>query len=347
MGMDADPREDDLWVALDRYVAGDAHPEEIERVRRWLGADPSRQQVVDDIRRFYDIGGRRPPMRTADDAWRAAAQAMRPARPVAPQLTPRRWNAPLSAAAAVVLVALGVAVAPRIQRTLERGHSQVAVSPAPARVFATQRGQRAEIRLTDGTLVTLAAESRLTIPAAFDSLDRAVVLEGQGYFDVASDTARPFVVRTHTAVVRDLGTRFNVRAFANESKVRVVVTQGKVELGHILSFADSARALVAGDLGMVDENGTVAVSKGVDTTHFVSWTRGVLAFDRTPVPEALADFARWYDLEVHLSDPSLKKLTLTVSLRNRSLAEALDVVALLLHADVARNGRVVTLTSSP
>ena len=66
--------------------------------------------------------------------------------------------------------------------------------------------------LADGSRVVLGPDSRLTVPADFGSGARAVELEGDGYFDVRHDAAKPFAVRVGQALVEDVGTTFRVES---------------------------------------------------------------------------------------------------------------------------------------
>jgi transmembrane sensor len=189
--------------------------------------------------------------------------------------------------------------------------------------------------------VVLAPETRLVVPATYDSVARTVVLDGQAYFDVVHDDSKPFAVRAGAAYVRDLGTRFDVRAFPDQGAVRVVVTEGKIRLGRQAS--DTGSLVAAGSVANLPATGVPDVTTGIDTTRFVSWTRGVIVFDRTPVREVIAELARWYDIDVRLEDEALSSRTLTATLRDHSLAEVLHLVGLGLDARVERRDRVVLL----
>ena len=57
---------------------------------------------------------------------------------------------------------------------------------------------------------------------------REVELEGEAYFAVVHDAARPFAVRAHGAVATDVGTAFDVRAYPEDAGARIAVTEGAV-----------------------------------------------------------------------------------------------------------------------
>src|SRR5207249_8570908 len=85
------------------------------------------------------------------------------------------------------------------------------------------RGRRAAIEFTDGTRIVLSADSKLRVPADYGVTARAVYLAGEAYFAIAPDASNPFAFHDGPGVIWDLGTRFGVRAYADEPEVEVVV----------------------------------------------------------------------------------------------------------------------------
>ena len=92
------------------------------------------------------------------------------------------------------------------------------------------RGGEYSLVLADGTKVWLNAQSTLRFSYPFDSL-RTVYLEGEAYFEVAHNTEKPFEVRTGENTVRVLGTKFNVRAY-KEQTYQVTLMEGKVKVNN-------------------------------------------------------------------------------------------------------------------
>ena len=174
-----------------------------------------------------------------------------------------------------------------------------------------------------------------------------VELEGEAYFVVRHDTARPFVVRTAHGTTEDLGTQFDVRAY-REEHLQVVVAEGRVVL------RPTARAGAAAPLtlrprerGVIDSRGTLSRTRGIPVGQYVSWTRGVLWFHEAPLRSVTAQLGRWYDLDIAVSDTSLAAETLTMSFGSQSADEALATLAKVLDVRFTRAGRSVLLISSP
>ncbi len=337
-----------------RWLAGECTAAEEAVIRDWLAADPRARTTVAALRKAMDLNHPVPEDWDSHAAWPRMADAtgIVPPRAAPPRLAPplslvpetgghRRWwtrSARGLQVAAAVLVAVGGTLL--LEHTARRQVAPPAASAA--REFSTARGQRLELRLADGTRVTLGPASRLAVPAAYGVAERRVRLDGEGYFDVVHDSTRPFAVRARYALARDLGTRFVVRAREGEPAVRVVVAEGQVALGATATPAHGAAVLTPGELARLDSAGVASVVRGVDLDRYLAWTRGRLVFDRTPLPEAIAELGRWYDVDMVLGAPALAAGEVTVTFENESLNQVLDAIAFVAHARYERAGRRVT-----
>ena len=139
----------------------------------------------------------------------------------------------MSGAAACILLLVGLAGIFFGGRMFPDERMQQVVVPA---------GQRVELRLADGTKVWLNSKSRLEYPSSFGRRSRRVTLCGEGYFEVAHDERKPFVVETGQYDVRVLGTTFNVYAYDNDrAAFETALMEGSVEVS---SRSDASQRLV-------------------------------------------------------------------------------------------------------
>jgi transmembrane sensor len=91
----------------------------------------------------------------------------------------------------------------------------------------TGRGEQFAVLLPDGTKIWMNAESSLKFAANFNGLPlRSVELTGEAYFEVAHNEQQPFEVTARGQVVRDIGTEFNISAYAEESAVKTALVTG-------------------------------------------------------------------------------------------------------------------------
>ncbi|HYW07682.1 MAG TPA: FecR domain-containing protein, partial [Longimicrobium sp.] len=257
----ASGREPD-WDAIARSLAGEDTPEEADAFRRELADHPQRAAMVGAL----DGAARRLPGADVDvEAALASVMARRDAPAAVIPLRPaRRWTPVVLRAAAVILVLIGASFFWR-----SRGGSP----ETAARSYATTVGARTQIVFPDGSRATLGPASTLTMAAGYGAPERRVELRGEAYFEVEHDAARPFVIHTPDAVVRDLGTTFTVRA-DSVSGTRVAVTSGIVGLAPV---GGAETTLRPGDRGFV-AGGRVTAERGAAGADDVAWTRGRLVF---------------------------------------------------------------------
>jgi ferric-dicitrate binding protein FerR (iron transport regulator) len=336
-----DAREYDLLV---RIFAGEASAEDETAFRAWLAEDPSRQQLVDQLRRIWSEAAPRVEASSRVDArWSRLARRIAGAqsRPVLPFSAPRRTRPfsaiPLLQAAAVAALLIAAGLVWRV------GARSTIATSSSVREARTAKAQRLALRLPDGTRVVLAPASRLTYDASsYGRADRAVHLEGQAYFEVQHDSAHPFVVRTPGLVARDLGTRFTARAFAGEVTA-VAVAEGRVGVAR---ESDSALAVVVepGQVGTLNLTGQLKVGRYDTPDAFFAWTEGRLVFHDTPLADAVRQLDRWYDVRFQVTDRALARRPLTASFGAETLTEVLDLLKLALDVEIRRTGDSVILS---
>jgi transmembrane sensor len=196
------------------------------------------------------------------------------------------------------------------------------------------------LRLPDGTDVVLGPGSTLTPGVGYGTTERTVTLDGEAYFVVARDDARPFTVLADDARVVDLGTAFTVQT-DRERGVSVVVTSGRVRLGPAHS-SEGALELAAGDAATLWRADTTVRRDSLDAERALAFTNGRLVLRDTPV-DALADvLRRWYGLTLHV-DPTLRGRRVTATFAGESRRVVLETLALSLGARAELRGDTASL----
>jgi transmembrane sensor len=315
------------WDLLFRYFGSECTAEERERFEQWLASDPNHRVLVDAA--VVAAG------RTLDRG--PASSSVVHIMPRRPAAVRRAWWA---LAAASFLIVAGSTFVWRSVGLRAFGTPESAPRLDMAR---TGRGQREALRLGDGTHVVLGPSSTLRYPVAFARRSREVYLTGEGYFEVKHDARRPFRVHTGTATAEDLGTAFSVRAYAEDSAVRVVVAEGMVALGAKTLGTVHGTVVTRGELARLTKGSTVPSVERVNVEAYLGWTKGRLAFDEAPLSEVVAQLGRWYDAQFRIADSSLVSRRLTASFTDESLTEVLRMLAPVLDVRFERVGNSVVV----
>lgn len=307
-------REAAQWWAL-LLQAGDLPRAERERFIEWLGES---KLHVTEILRIMQVHGTLGQFKEWDsipiDATRAdgnvvpisqtLATAARPLKPRRPT-----WRKPwlkfaigIAAGVAAVVVG-GVTLVSRLQGQL----------------IATDRGERREVVLEDGSVVQVDPQTRLRVQ--FETgVRRLQLLEGRAVFRVAKNPQRPFVVESDGAMVRAVGTAFGVERRADDVLV-VTVVEGKVAVvtepqerqQHAAGSASLGSAVPPRGEVFVTANQQATVRRAraavpvqtVDSSQELAWAEGRLIFKDEAVAKVIEAFNRYNRVQLRVTDAEL------------------------------------------
>ena len=327
-----DPQD---WQLIDRYLAGEASADEVDLVHERTKSDPAWARALDLMR--ADFRAPRPSPRNTDAAWTQLRSRLTVEPITTPVSTTRPKQSWLRAAAAIIVVAGSLTTWQLVSSGRAKPNDATAMNE-----INTPNGTRQTVTLGDGSRATLNAGSRLRWANDFGTRTRDVYLDGEAYFTVTHDAARPFRVHARGAVAHDLGTRFTVRAYAELPHVEVVVAEGSVSLRHDRESADSA-ILQTGQLGRLGASGAPTVESNVVVERWTAWTGGALVFEGLTLADALPQLERWYDVRFTLADSGLAHRRIQARFHDETLPQVLDALSLALGAQWQQSGRTITL----
>lgn len=194
-------------------------------------------------------------------------------------------------------------------------------------------GKRTTLTLADGTKVWLNSGSILEFPTTFSGKSRDVFLtQGEAYLEVKSDKKHPFYLHTSNFNVRVYGTKFNVSDYRSNI-ASIVLVEGSVGL----SNSENSKELMMkpNQIATFTEDDKVFVTKNVDATNFISWIKGYLIFDNTPISEVLDHIERYYNVSFDFGN-SIELPNATCSgkiVLSESLENVMTTIALLSSVD--------------
>jgi transmembrane sensor len=200
---------------------------------------------------------------------------------------------------------------------------------------STGKGEEYHVELADGTRVWLDAESSIHFPTSFPGKERLVEITGQAYFEVAHNSRQPFRVKAGGRVIEDIGTAFNVNAYAGEPFARTTLLEGSVKVGEgvILKPGQQAR---------VDGAGGITVVNAVDLDEVMAWKNGRFHFEGSSVEEIMAQLSRWYDIEVIYHDKISEKFVAKIS-RDEPLSRMLSLLEMTKEITFTIEGKKITV----
>ncbi|NLU90902.1 FecR domain-containing protein [Chitinophaga sp. Ak27] len=220
-------------------------------------------------------------------------------------------------------------------------------SAAGEALVATRNGERRQVILSDGSIVHLNASSRLT--CQLNAYRREIWLEGEAYFEVAPDAARPFTVHAAHLNIHALGTAFNVKAYPGDALFETTLLQGAVEVytdktpdnkirlrpyEKIAVARDQLRELPAGKLEIKPVVSKAVVAKAgmlpaLDSTiRETAWVSNRLQFDSVNFQQLGILLERWYGVQIVFRNDAVKQYVFSGSFASESVTQALQALQL-------------------
>ncbi|QMW04802.1 FecR family protein [Spirosoma foliorum] len=198
-------------------------------------------------------------------------------------------------------------------------------------------GQTQQVKLTDGSLVTLNANSSIRFPRfGFGDGTRTVELTGEADFQVQhSPLHQRFVVVTPKGLqVTVLGTQFTV--FARQRRSQITLRTGKVALQ--MSQTPKAPSIIMkpGDLVTMDNAGKLTRAHTANPEVQSAWKHQRFTLERTSLNEIASILQENYGFQVEIKDPELANRTATGSFRASNADEVLEMITELFDINLTR-----------
>ncbi|MBI5381586.1 MAG: FecR domain-containing protein [Opitutae bacterium] len=286
---------------LERRDAGLTAEQRLE-FERWLEANPAHEEAFAQAAAMWDLI--HSPAADNRDQLRGELRT----------LNHRRWRRRGLAMAA--LIAVGFFVSTLWHRPAAPDLQAPLVATTTRLLVPTQQV------LPDGSTVELSPDSRIAVQ--FDAGQRRVLLQqGDAFFAVKKDSARPFIVVAGAVSVKAVGTAFAVSLAPRN--VDVLVTEGRVAVEAAATPNTTAPAaptpvtfVNAGNrLSVIPERAATEPEPQVEPVspeeceHQLSWRAPRIEFTNTSVGDAVEQFNRQGKTRLIVRDPAVSAMRVT------------------------------------
>ena len=190
--------------------------------------------------------------------------------------------------------------------------------------IVAERGQKSSVTLPDGSRVMINSASTISYTSDYNVKERNVFLSGEAYFDVASNADIPFVVHADKVSVTALGTKFNVKAYAEDPYVVTTLVEGGVRTEAGTQYELLTRAQEAS----YNKEADVLLAYDVkDISRAVPWIRNELLFENESLADIAVTLERMYNVTIVFEDEAAKGYSYTGLIRNNSLQNVLELIS--------------------
>lgn len=199
-------------------------------------------------------------------------------------------------------------------------------------------GIKSRIVLSDGSVVWLNADSRLTYKKDFSKDQRLIELSGEAFFEVKPDALRPFIVKSGLVQTTALGTSFNIRHYKEMTDTDISLFTGKVSVStgaeddqHTFFLEPNERLSISEDLTRI----TKTTFSG---TGMASWKDNIIRFENASFREVVRTLERWYAVNIDASGYKKRDWNYVGEFSNESLERVLQRIGYAQDFDFTIEG---------
>jgi len=303
--MDQKNNIDDALIA--KFLAGEATPEEAMLMTDWIDQSTDNKALFDRSQRalvsqdYVNI--------SLQDQSRIRQSIIRSKPGRVPFFTPLKL-----AAAVLILVAVGIVI-----------YLTRPTSPTVEEAWITKNSNEEifKLPLSEGSAIVLHKNSILVYPKKFNGPTRIVKLTGEAFFDIAHNSAQPFVVDCEEISIKVLGTAFNVNCIKNKAIVETQVIRGKVMMYTVLDSID----IEAGWIGSYDRSSKQLSLRKAQNENLIGYATHTFNFEDTALKQVTENLADSFGVTFVFENDKLKDCRLTTTYHNKPLNFILDVIA--------------------
>ncbi len=213
--------------------------------------------------------------------------------------------------------------------------------------YTSETARARTVTLPDGSKICLNARSAIDV-AFTQGQRRVLLLEGQAYFEVAPDAARPFEVEIGNVSVTALGTAFDIARDLPAKGTEVAVTEHSVRVKAVSPLSGVYGQPIdvsEGESLVIDPTGAFGAVQKQSRDVTAAWRDGVYVAEAKPLQEVVHALSAWYPGIILIREDTLKSLEVNAVLDLTSPGHSLDALAGGLPIRVHRMSNYLTIIS--
>lgn len=347
-----------MWYLIQKYITGQCTEEELRRMEEWMSHNQANRQLVEELQQIWELAPDEKFEVNAHEALQRLKYKQHKKKTSSADHSYKiqhetsldnysrhkrvsfLWKN-LLRVAAVILIAIPVGW--YVSTRLMESDKLVAVHSMAMQKVETPRGKKAEITFSDGSKVILNAATTLKYPKEFTGSERKIYLNGEAFFEVVHNSKIPFIVETDKAQIRDIGTKFNVRAWKNDKMAEVTVRDGEVSVHANHSSSNQQNVILKkGQYTVISPGKTLDVRKANYQNNLL-WLSGGLNFDDVPFSEVIKQVGRRFDVNFVVTDKALLDIPYTGKFIKADLPKVLSVLSVSMDITFLRKKGLIII----
>lgn len=322
-----------MRLLINRYLEGKATREEMARLLDWLRQDGHREEFRQVSSEWKESRKGSPVAPEHLESWERLSSRLLETSGRADKLRIKIRRTFRYAAILILAIAL-----PFLYFTLRTPQTEVGMT---CQVISSGPGEITHVTLPDQSEIWLNSESTLRYNNGFSVDNRDLELEGEAFIQAAKNELIPLVVSCSGLMVTVVGTRFNIYSYPGEEEIRVILEEGAVRLT-MEGMEDEEVSLEPGQMAIYGRTSRSICIEKVNPLHFTAWKEEGLNFYNQTLEEMVPELERRYGQKFEI-DPSARSLKYTLSIRNETLPQVLDLISRINPVDPVWSNDIIYL----
>ncbi|MBL6445439.1 FecR domain-containing protein [Fulvivirga sp. 29W222] len=301
---------------LASYMAGESSANDRRVVEQWIEQSDANKQYFRKLKILWENTGRVFPAQDADvdvdRAWSKFRQRAGSTNDGVAISTSRNLYFYLSRIAAVFVIGLVIYL---VYQSLEepQGLKEIVV---------TAKGITISDTLPDGSWVSLNKHSEIAFDEQFSETKRLVSLRGEAFFDVVKDNFKPFVIKTHGAVIKVLGTSFYVRNYDSLNLIEVGVEEGIVQV----TCNDKEVILQAGEYISINKHRQEFAEVQSYDPNDIFWMSETIEFEKERLEYVFSTLEKAYNISIDVDNTQILNCRLTGKFYKEPVEHVFEII---------------------
>lgn len=199
-------------------------------------------------------------------------------------------------------------------------------------------------KLPDGSSVWMHADAVISYPRNFQKDKRTVTFSGEGFFDIAHDKTRPFLIQSGEVKIKVLGTRFNVKALEKQKMLEVSVVSGSVSVTAPGKKTTQEVILKPQQKAFFEpKSKRLTFFEIPDQTKKEIFEPVTIVFEETQLNSVIQQLEQHFDTHILLVNPDMNRCKLTADFEQQSLPVILEMLCTSLEASYSMSENTILI----
>lgn len=224
--------------------------------------------------------------------------------------------------AAIFIVALSLGFAANYMIPQETGNTTITSNIE----YSSEKGAVSRIHLEDGSTIWLSSSSKIALCRESTGKITAT-LNGEAYFDMIPDNKRDLTVDLGYLKVKDIGTKFDIRAYHDEKLISATLVNGQIDVSG--STVQPLLSLKPGEYLQFDKQTNQMNVTKQDPSISSAWKDGKFVFIHKSLAEICRELEAWYNVRIEINNHTLANTRYTsVIKRTTTVKLVLEMLSL-------------------